>query len=109
MKKRMTELRATRTARGLTLKELAAKVSMSYSRIQQLDAGDWDLSTARPITQLFISGALKDRKFQLWPEQDRADLRRLRTAWTRDELAFNERRKAGIVWGETWEAVRIHQ
>jgi transcriptional regulator with XRE-family HTH domain len=82
MKKRMTELRATRTARGLTLKELAAKVSMSYSRIQQ---GDWDLSTARPITQLFISRALKDRKFQLWPEQDRADLRRLRTALMREQ------------------------
>ena len=26
--------------------------------------------------------------------------------WQRDGLAFNERRAAGLVWGETWERVR---
>jgi hypothetical protein len=44
---------------------------------------------------------------QLYHERAQdATYQQARTAWTRDEHAFNERRKAGIVWGETFDRIQ---
>jgi len=70
----MTPLRAARTAKGLTLVQLARKARITYTTAQALDSGKRE---GEIPTMIKISAAMGDKNFNLWPES-RRDLRRVK-------------------------------